>query len=155
MCPSSTLPRIPTTGRDSCTAVESRSQATASDARLSQFGRFGAGEPVGHRGGRLTWQLADADKLLVAWDEAARDYERRLLVAFAEQHDGRRPFANAHRLTGRRRASSHFKIMLRRAEISGRRPLFAGVLARLDHFKADVAKIRSGRSAPEKEEPPS
>jgi hypothetical protein len=56
----------------------------------------------GHRGGRLIWQLADADELLVAWrsitwDEAARDFERRLLAAFAEQHDGRRPFAN---LTG-------------------------------------------------------
>jgi hypothetical protein len=42
------------------------------------------------------------DKLLVTWhavtwDEAARDYERRLLAAFVEQHDGRRPFAN---LTG-------------------------------------------------------
>jgi hypothetical protein len=70
--------------------------------RLTQFGRFGAGEPVGHRGGRLIWQLADADELLVAWHEitwaeAARDYERRLLSAFAGQHDGRRPFAN---LTG-------------------------------------------------------
>jgi hypothetical protein len=70
--------------------------------RLTQFGQFGAGEPVGHRGGRLIWQLADAGDLLVAWhditwDEAARDYERRLLAAFAEQHGGRRPFAN---LTG-------------------------------------------------------
>lgn len=67
--------------------------------RLRQFGRFGAGEAVGHRGGRLIWQLADADKLLVAWhaiswDEAARDYERRLLAAFARRYDGRRPFAN-------------------------------------------------------------
>lgn len=70
--------------------------------RLTQFGRFGSGEPVGHRGGRLTWQLADADDLLVAWHEitwaeTARDYERRLLSAFVSQHDGRRPFAN---LTG-------------------------------------------------------
>ena len=70
--------------------------------RLTQFGQFGAGEPVGHRGGRLIWQLADADELLVAWHEitwaeAARDYERRLLRAFGGQHDGRRPFAN---LTG-------------------------------------------------------
>jgi hypothetical protein len=70
--------------------------------RLTQFGRFGAGEPVGHRGGRLIWQLADADDLLVAWHEinwaeTARDYERRLLGEFAEQHGGRRPFAN---LTG-------------------------------------------------------
>lgn len=70
--------------------------------RLREYGRFGAGEPVGHRGGRLIWQLADADRLLVAWhvvtwDETARDYERRLLARFAELHDGRRPFAN---LTG-------------------------------------------------------
>lgn len=70
--------------------------------RLAQFGRFGAGERVGHRGGRLIWQLADSEDLLVAWQEitwgeAARDYERRLLAAFAEMHDGRRPFAN---LTG-------------------------------------------------------
>lgn len=70
--------------------------------RLTQFGQFGAGEPVGHRGGRLIWQLADAGDLLVAWHEitwgeAARDYERRLLAAFAEQRSGRRPFAN---LTG-------------------------------------------------------
>jgi hypothetical protein len=70
--------------------------------RLREYGRFGAGEPVGHRGGRLIWQLADADKLLVAWhvvtwDETARDYERRLLARFAELHDGHRPFAN---LTG-------------------------------------------------------
>lgn len=70
--------------------------------RLTQFGQFGAGEPVGHRGARLIWQLADASDLLVAWHEitwaeTARDYERRLLSAFAVQHDGRRPFAN---LTG-------------------------------------------------------
>jgi hypothetical protein len=31
------------------------------------------------------------------WDETARDYERRLLAAFARRHEGRRPFAN---LTG-------------------------------------------------------
>jgi hypothetical protein len=70
--------------------------------RLTQIGRFGAGEPVGHRGGRLIWQLVDADDLLVAWHEitwteAARDYERRLLRLFAEQQGSRRPFAN---LTG-------------------------------------------------------
>jgi hypothetical protein len=70
--------------------------------RLAQFGRFGAREPVGHRGGRLIWQLADANDLLVAWHEitwreAASDYERRLLTLFAELHDRRRPFAN---LTG-------------------------------------------------------
>jgi hypothetical protein len=67
-----------------------------------EFGRFGAGEPVSHLGGRLIWQLADSDVLLVAWHaitwaEAVRDYEKRLLAHFAELHNGRRPFAN---LTG-------------------------------------------------------
>lgn len=70
--------------------------------RLWEFARFGAGEPVGHRGGRLIWQLADSPELLVAWrevrwDETARDYEKRLLHRFADLHGGRRPFAN---LTG-------------------------------------------------------
>jgi hypothetical protein len=70
--------------------------------RLTQYARFGAGEPVGHWGGRLIWQLADSPELLVAWHaidwaEAAREYERRLLAHFVALHDGRRPFAN---LTG-------------------------------------------------------
>lgn len=58
--------------------------------------------PIGHWGGRYIWQLADADELLVAWhpiswDEAAREYERRLLAHFGDLDEGRRPFAN---LTG-------------------------------------------------------
>ena len=70
--------------------------------RLREYGRFGAGAEIGHRGGRLIWQLADADSLLVGWHvvtwgETAREYEKRLLAAFAVQHDDRRPFAN---LTG-------------------------------------------------------
>lgn len=70
--------------------------------RLGEFARFGAGEAVGHRGGRLIWQLADSDELLVAWQETtwgekARDYEKRLLHRFAQLHGERRPFAN---LTG-------------------------------------------------------
>jgi hypothetical protein len=55
--------------------------------RLKQFARFGAGEPVGHWGGRYIWQLADSSELLVAWhaiswEELARDYEKRLLARF-------------------------------------------------------------------------
>ncbi len=67
--------------------------------RLEEFMRFGAGEAVGHRGGRVVWQLADAWELLVAWHEITwhetpRDYEKRLLRRFLELHDERRPFAN-------------------------------------------------------------
>jgi len=70
--------------------------------RLGEFARFGAGEAIGHKGGRLIWQLADSDELLVAWQEVtwgedARGYEKRLLCRFGALHGGRRPFAN---LTG-------------------------------------------------------
>lgn len=70
--------------------------------RLGEYLRYGAGEAIAHRGGRLIWQLASADQLLVAWHEVtwaetARSYEKRLLAHFAGLHGGRRPFAN---LTG-------------------------------------------------------
>lgn len=70
--------------------------------RLTQYARFGAGEPVGHWGGRFIWQLAYADELQVAWHpitwgETARNYEARMFNCFATQHGGVRPFAN---LTG-------------------------------------------------------
>jgi len=77
-------------------------KADVARRRLREFARFGAGHPVGHRGGRYIWQLVDSDELLVAWrtingESTAREYEKRLLARFAERHDGRRPFAN---LTG-------------------------------------------------------
>lgn len=77
-------------------------KADVASRRLKQFARFGAGEPVGHWGGRLIWQLADADELLIAWhpiswSETARAYEKRLLAHFGSLHAGARPFAN---LTG-------------------------------------------------------
>ena len=70
--------------------------------RLNAYARFGAGEPVAHWGGRLIWQLRDADDLLVAWhalitNTPARDLEKLLLAHFACHHTGRRPLAN---LTG-------------------------------------------------------
>lgn len=66
--------------------------------RLKAYARFGAGEPVAHWGGRLVWQIADADELLVAWRPGSdRELEKLLLARFAELHSGRRPFAN---LTG-------------------------------------------------------
>jgi len=65
--------------------------------RLKQYMDFGAGEPVGHRGGRYIWQLSDHRDLLVCWravlDRPARDVERGLIARFAGVH-GCRPFAN-------------------------------------------------------------
>ena len=63
--------------------------------RVGSLIAFGTGHPVGHRGGRYLWQLADAQSLLVAWrseDEPERA-EAALLDAFRAQH-GVLPFAN-------------------------------------------------------------
>ena len=65
--------------------------------RLDEYRAFGAGRPVGHRGGKRIWQLADSAELLVAWkttvDEAATTTELELLAAFRQAY-GRLPFAN-------------------------------------------------------------
>lgn len=70
--------------------------------RLKAYARFGAGEPVAHWGGRLIWQLSDADQLRIAWRPlsaagTARDLERLVLAHFITLHHGKRPLAN---LTG-------------------------------------------------------
>ena len=67
--------------------------------RLKQYADFGDGRPIGHWGGRYIWQLADSDRLLVAWmtcgsDETAAMMEARLLRRFKAEHGGRLPFAN-------------------------------------------------------------
>jgi hypothetical protein len=77
-------------------------KADLASRRLADFARFGAGEPVGHWGGRYVWQLADSAELLVAWQaitwgEPARGYEKRLLARFSKLYGKVRPFAN---LTG-------------------------------------------------------
>jgi hypothetical protein len=66
-------------------------------SRIKQLIGFGYGKPVGHWGGRLLWQLAGRERLLVAWRETPgedpAEVESRMLTAFsAEFH--RRPFAN-------------------------------------------------------------
>lgn len=67
-------------------------------SRLREYARFGAGERVGHWGGRYIWQLADSDQLLVAWrttseGQTARGAEGELVAAFKRRF-GRLPFAN-------------------------------------------------------------
>lgn len=65
--------------------------------RLDEYRRFGAGEPVGHSGGRRIWQLTDHADLLVGWretaDAAAPKTETEMISQF-RAHYGVRPFAN-------------------------------------------------------------
>lgn len=63
--------------------------------RVRALLQFGAGDPIGHWGGRYLWQLADSESLLVAWrdDDDPRGLELQLLAEFRSQF-GSLPFAN-------------------------------------------------------------
>jgi hypothetical protein len=66
-------------------------------SRIKQYLDFGKGKPVGHRGGRLIWQLEHHSKLLVAWKALTqtdpREEERRLILEIYHFY-GQLPFAN-------------------------------------------------------------
>ena len=64
--------------------------------RLREYVDFGRGKPARHWGGRLIWQLADCNELLVAWkivDKEPRRTEREMIGDFVLLH-GTNPFAN-------------------------------------------------------------
>ena len=74
----------------------SNSRATL-HSRLKQYMRFGEGEPVGHWGGRLIWQLENHRELTVCYKTLAnsepREEEKKLILEFESIH-GNIPFAN-------------------------------------------------------------
>jgi hypothetical protein len=63
--------------------------------RLAELLDFGAGRPIGHRGGRYLWQIEGSDGFLVAWrpDEDPTAAENEVLRAFVAGY-GAYPFAN-------------------------------------------------------------
>lgn len=71
-------------------------KATSLKTRVSTYMSFGKGAAVGHWGGRLLWQLADADEMLVCWketEEIPRKVEEGLIADFKKIY-GQWPFAN-------------------------------------------------------------
>jgi len=65
--------------------------------RLDQLLKFGAGRKIGHWGGRLLWQLADHEELLIGWkpltDREPATVEAEMIEEF-RSHFGCRPYAN-------------------------------------------------------------
>ncbi len=70
-------------------------RATDLRKRVDLLARYGRGEPVAHRGGRFLWQIAEHDRLRVAWklDPDPVRAEAELLDEF-EAALGQLPFAN-------------------------------------------------------------
>ena len=65
--------------------------------RVGQLIDFAYGKPIGHRGGRMLWHLADWKNLRLQWmvcqPGLADELESRLIEQFRQQY-GLRPFAN-------------------------------------------------------------
>jgi len=74
----------------------SKSRATL-NSRLGQYLRFGQGNPVGHWGGRLIWQIKNSGDLVICWKPLSakepRDVEYELIQEFKIKYN-KRPFAN-------------------------------------------------------------
>jgi len=66
-------------------------------SRLKQYMRFGEGDPVGHWGGRLIWQLTNNRDLTICHKTLStsepRDEEKKLILDFETKY-GKMPFAN-------------------------------------------------------------
>jgi hypothetical protein len=65
--------------------------------QIQEFVDFGKGKPPGHWDGRLTWQLADPQTLIIAWKElpaAEVNLAEAKYHAEFREHFGRLPFAN-------------------------------------------------------------
>lgn len=66
-------------------------------SRLKQYFGFGQGRNIGHYGGRLIWQLASSENLVVCWKSLPKDDPRTIeaeyIIKFKNQF-GIRPFAN-------------------------------------------------------------
>lgn len=69
-------------------------------SRLGQYLKFGQGKNVGHRGGRLIWQLENYKELIFCWkttpDDDPRKVEKMLIDSYSKQF-GKLPFANLMR----------------------------------------------------------
>jgi len=73
--------------------------------RLKEYAKAGAGKNHGHHGGRLIWQLAGGQDLLIAWrilpaELAPLREEKRMICEFRESY-GKPPFANDPHRQGR------------------------------------------------------
>ncbi len=72
-------------------------KGTSLRERISAYVCSGWTRTSSHWGGRLIWQLAEADQFLIAWRHDARgeprETERELIGLFVQQF-GARPFAN-------------------------------------------------------------
>jgi hypothetical protein len=48
------------------------------NSRIKDYMKFGSGQPIGHWGGRLIWQLSNYMNLIVCWKETPNDDPREI-----------------------------------------------------------------------------